>query len=226
MGPRAWREIGPGGAVIAAGPALALRLYQLSRPGYLFGLTEYDDGTFFGNSVRLAYGAIPYRDFVSVEPPGSTLLMLPVALIAKVVGTAWGFAMARVLTMCADVVSVTLVGLLVRHRGPLAAVLACGILAVYPDGIVAAHTLLLEPWLNLFCLAGAVAVFDGGATFGRIPWTRSLATYFARRFRLIMPNGGGGPPTPGGLYAQVGGSRQSWAAVGKRHRSPLVWRGE
>ena len=163
MGPRAWREkIGPCGAVIAAGTVLGLgpRLYQLSRPGYLFGLTEYDDGTFFGNSVRLAYGAIPYRDFVSVEPPGSTLLMLPVSPIAKAVGTAWGLAIARVLTMCADVVSVTLIGLLVRHRGPLAAVLACGILAVYPDGIFAAHTLLLEPWLNLFCLAGAVAVFD------------------------------------------------------------------
>ncbi len=162
MGKKAWRQIEPSGAVIAAATALALglRFYQLSRPGYLFGLTEYDDGTFFGNSVRLAYGAIPYRDFVSVEPPGSTLIVLPVALIAKAVGTAWGLAIARVLTMSADVMSVVFAGLLVRHRGPLAVLLTCGILAVYPDGVFAAHTLLLEPWLNFFCLAGALLVFD------------------------------------------------------------------
>ena len=153
----------PTGGLIAAATllALGLRVYQLSRPGYLFGVTEYDDGTFFGNSVRLAYGAIPYRDFVSVEPPGSTLLMLPVAFVAKAVGTACGPGFTRVLTMCADVAAVVLAGLLVRQRGPLATLLACGILAVYPDGIFAAHTLLLEPWLNLFCLLGALAMFDG-----------------------------------------------------------------
>ncbi len=166
MGARAWRAIatdGRAGGLIAAATllALGLRIYQLSRPGYLFGVTEYDDGTFFGNSVRLVYGAIPYRDFVSVEPPGSTLLMLPAALVAKAVGTAWGLVITRVLTTCADVVAVPLVGLLVRHRGPLATLLACGILAVYPDGIFAAHTLMLEPWLNLCCLLGALAMFNG-----------------------------------------------------------------
>ena len=54
-----------------------------------------------------------------------------------------------------------LLGLLVRHRGPVAAGIACGIYAVYPDALVAAHTFMLEPWLNLFCLLGALAVFDG-----------------------------------------------------------------
>ena len=87
--------------------------------------------------------------------------MLPAAFVAKAVGTAWGLVITRVLTMCADVAAVPLVGLLVRQRGPLATLLACGILAVYPDGIFAAHTLLLEPWLNLFCLLGALAMFDG-----------------------------------------------------------------
>ena len=37
----------------------------------------------------------------------------------------------------------------------------CGTLAVYPDGLLAARTVLLEPWLVLFCLLGALAVFDG-----------------------------------------------------------------
>jgi hypothetical protein len=149
-------------AVIAActAVALVLRVYQLTRPGYLLGITEYDDGVLFGNAVRLVDGVIPYRDFAMVQPPGSMLLMAPVALIAKVTGTAWGLGIARILTVCADSACVALLGLLVRHRGPLATGVACGIYAVYPGALVASHTFMLEPWLNLFCLAGALLVFD------------------------------------------------------------------
>ena len=144
-----------------AATALALRLYQLTRPGYLFGVTEYDDGVLFGNALRLVAGVIPYRDFAMVQPPGSMLLMTPAALLAKVCGTTWGLAAARLLTVCADTANVVLLGVLVRHRGPVTMWAACGIYAVYPDAIAAAHTLLLEPWLNLFCLVGAVLIFDG-----------------------------------------------------------------
>jgi hypothetical protein len=42
---------------------------------------------------------------------------------------------------------------------------------VYPDSVAAAHTVLVEPWLAVFCLAGAVAVFDGD----RLAGTRRLA---------------------------------------------------
>jgi alpha-1,2-mannosyltransferase len=150
--------------------AAGLRLYQLSRPGYLFGVTEYDDGTDFGSAVRLVYGALPYRDFIMVQPPGITLLMAPVALATKSAGTAVGMAVARVLTALAGAAAVPLAGLLVRHRGPLAVIIACGTLAVYPDSVLAARTVLLEPWLVLFCLFGAVAVFDGDrlASQGRL----------------------------------------------------------
>jgi hypothetical protein len=141
--------------------ALALRAYQLSRPGYLLGVTEYDDGVLFGNALRLVSGVVPYRDFAMVQPPGSALLMVPVALLAKVTGTAWGLAVARILTVCADTANVVLLGVLVRHRGPVTAGVACGLYAVYPDALVAAHTFLLEPWLNLCCLAAAALIFDG-----------------------------------------------------------------
>ncbi len=146
---------------VCAAVALFLRGYQLARPGYLFGVTEYDDGALFGNALRLVSGVIPYRDFSMVQPPGSMLLMVPAALLAKLAGTAWGLAAARLLTVGADTANVVLLGVLVRHRGPLAAAVACGLYAVYPDAIIAAHTFLLEPWLNLFCLAGAAAIFDG-----------------------------------------------------------------
>ena len=162
-------------AVIAVCTAAAafLRFYQLARPGYLLGLTEYDDGVNFGDALRLVSGVIPYRDFVAVQPPGTTVLMAPVALLAKGTGAAWGLAIARILTAAADTACVALLGLLVRHRGPVAAGIACGIYAVYPDALVAAHTFMLEPWLNLFCLLGALAVFDGDRLAerpGRLAW--------------------------------------------------------
>jgi len=149
--------------------ALFLRGYQLARPGYLLGVTEYDDGVLFGNALRLVTGVIPYRDFSMVQPPGGMLLMVPAALLAKVAGTAWGLAAARLLTVGADTANVVLLGVLVRHRGPLTASLACGLYAVNPDAISAAHTFLLEPWLNLFCLLGAVAIFDRDRLVGTSP---------------------------------------------------------
>jgi hypothetical protein len=153
----------PVGLIIAVAAllALALRLYQLSRPGFLLSVNEYDDGPYFGSAVRLVNGAAPYRDFLMVQPPGITLLMLPVALISKATGTAWGMAIGRILTALAGAVAVALAGLLVRHRGALATIIVCGVMAVYPDSIQAAKTILVEPWLVLFCLIGALAVFDG-----------------------------------------------------------------
>jgi len=46
-------------------------------------------------------------------------------------------------------------------------------MAVYSDAVAAAHTVLVEPWLVLFCLAGAVAVFDRDritASTKRLAW--------------------------------------------------------
>ncbi len=189
----------PGGAAFARNPAtpvyaviaactmaaVFLRFLQLSRPGYLLGVTEQDDGVLFGNAVRLVHGVIPYRDFVVVQPPGSIVLMAPVALLAKVTGTDWGLGIARLLTAGADCACVSLLGLLVRHRGALTAGVACGIYAVYPDALVASHTFLLEPWLNLFCLIGALLVFDGDrvADGRRLAWG-GLAFGFAAAVKI------------------------------------------
>src|SRR5262249_31956126 len=141
--------------------AVALRIYDLTRPGYLFGVSEYDDGTDFGSAIRLVHGAVPYHDFVMVQPPGITLIMYPVALITKGMGTITGMAVARVVTALASAAAVPVIGMLTRHRGFVAVLVSCGVLAVYPDSILAARTVLLEPWLVLFCLLGALAVFDG-----------------------------------------------------------------
>jgi hypothetical protein len=161
--PRRVPPLTPAGAVITAATMVSLALlgYQLSRPGYLLGVTEYDDGSYVGSALRLVHGALIYRDFIFVAPPGITLLMAPVALLSKLTGTAAAMGIGRIMTGLVAAGAVVLGGLLVRHRGLLAVIVTCGILAVYPDTIAAAHTVLLEPWLVLFCLAGAVIVFDG-----------------------------------------------------------------
>ena len=169
---------------------LGLRIYQLIRPGYLLGITEYDDGTDYGSAVRLIHGALPYRDFIMVQPTGITILMAPVALATKGAGTVAGMAVARGLTALASAAAIPLGGLLTRHRGFAATAVTCGILAVFPDSLQAARTVLLEPWLVLFCLLGALAMFDGDrlASRKRLIWG-GLAFGFAGAVKVwaILP---------------------------------------
>lgn len=159
--------------VIATALGLGLRAYQLTRPGLLFGTPQYDDAVDFGSAVALVNGFLPYRDFAFVQPPGITLLLAPVAVLAKATGSDTGFAVARILTACVGAAGVTLTGLLVRRRGVLCATLVCAIVALHPDSIFAASTVFLEPWLVLFCLGGALAAFDGdrvSTSRARLAW--------------------------------------------------------
>jgi alpha-1,2-mannosyltransferase len=182
----------PVGAVIAAATllALGLRIYQITRPGVLLGVAWYDDGVYFASALRLVQGVIPYRDFVFAQPPGLTLLLTPAALAAKVFGTARGMAFARILTLLASTAAVVLGGLLVRHRGLLAVTVTCGLLAVFPASVGDARTIFIEPWVALFCLAGALVVFDGD--------------------RLA---GGGRRLLAGGVVFGFAGAIESWAII-------------
>ena len=87
---------------------MGLRAYQLARPGHLLSATEYDDGADFGSALRLVSGAIPYRDFVTVQPPGITILMAPAALLAKLAGSDAAMAAGRILTAAAGAAAVPL----------------------------------------------------------------------------------------------------------------------
>ncbi len=147
--------------IVATLAALGLRAIPLANPHVLLGVTEYDDGVYFGSAVRLVNGVLPYRDFIIVQPPGIIALMLPPALLAKVVGTAWGMAAGRIMTTLASTISVAMAGLLIRHRGVLATAITSAVMVAYPSSLVDARSVLLEPWLVFFCLLAALAVFDG-----------------------------------------------------------------
>jgi hypothetical protein len=166
--------------VLATLLALAVRLVTLFHPGYLRGITEYDDGVYLGAAIRLTQGIMPYKDFAFVQPPGILLLMTPVAAIAQIFTTVKALALARILTALASAACVPLAGNLVRHRGGTVTLVTCGVLAVYPCDIATAHTLLLEPWMNLCCLLAVNAAFRRGALASprRLLWA-GLALGFA-----------------------------------------------
>jgi len=144
------------GAVVAA----AVTLYQLSRPGSLFGATA-DIAVYLGGSIRLVHGALPYRDFVYVEPPGFVLLATPFAFLSELTGSRDALAVLRLCTPVVAVMSVVLAGCLVRHRGVAATSIACGVMALFPAELYALHSVLLEPVLDLCWLCGAALVFQG-----------------------------------------------------------------
>jgi len=149
--------------LIATALGLALRLFLVTRPGFLTsGTVEYDDGVYLGAALRLLHGALPYKDFAFVQPPGIIVVALPGALIGSLTSQATGLAAARVLSVLASTACIPLAGRLVRYRGPIACAATAGLLAVYPADVLSGRTLLLEPWMNLACLLAANAAFRDG----------------------------------------------------------------
>jgi hypothetical protein len=142
--------------------SLGLGVFELLRAGGPFDILEYDDGVWFGAAVRLADGAVPYRDFVLDQPPGVPLLLSPVALLSHVFGTAKALVAARYVTVMVEAANVVLVGWLVRHRSVVCVVVAGAVVAVYPAAVITSRTVMLEPYCDLWCLIGLAAAFDNG----------------------------------------------------------------
>jgi hypothetical protein len=148
-------------AVLAAG----ITLYQLTRPGVLFGITP-DISAWLGGSIRLVHGALPYRDFDLTQPPGFALLASPFAFLSEVIGTRDALAVLRLCTPLLAAGNVLLIGRVVRHKGRAAVIVACGVMAFFPAELYAIRSGLLEPVVDLFCLVGVALVFNGDGFAG------------------------------------------------------------
>ena len=133
---------------------------------------DIDGATYFAGAVQLVHGRLPYRSFAFVQPPGVLVLATPFALASRLFGTAGSFTAVRLLMPLVGVTNVALVGRRVRHRGALAVLVASGGMAVYLPSVLATRTLLLEPWLDLFCLLALTVAFDRD---GALASPRSLA---------------------------------------------------
>jgi hypothetical protein len=136
--------------------SLGLSLWQLTQPGYI---DFYDSGVYFAASFHLISGALPYRDFSFVQPPGILVLLSPVALVGRIFGTHDGFIVGRVLSAVVTALNASLLALLVRHRGRTAMLIAGGGLALMPVASFVSSGLRLEPYLIFFVLIGSLMVF-------------------------------------------------------------------
>lgn len=175
---------------LAALVAIVIRIEGLLRSGFLTASWNYDDAVFLGSSIRLLGGVLPYRDFVLIVPPGATLLLTPFAALSRLAGAETSLVAARATMPFVSGANVVLLGLLLRRRSPLVVLVACSALAFYPDSILTALTVMLEPFLDLFCLLGAVLLFDGDSFTGSRP-------------RLVL----------GGVAFGVAGAVKVWAIL-------------
>ncbi len=147
-------------AGIAAAVVCVLGL-QTFLHGHFLAVDEYDDGVYFGASVELFHGVMPYRDFAFIQPPTITLWMLPFSALSSLTGTAIAMESARLFVDFVTVTNVVLVGALVRRRSTLQVMVATGVMAFSQGTIRSSQTILLEPFLVLACLVALHCLMDG-----------------------------------------------------------------
>jgi alpha-1,2-mannosyltransferase len=129
---------------VVATVALFARLFPVLHGGGLKGVGGYDDGVYFAASEAVVHGRLPYRDFMLLHPPGLVYLLTPFAFLARWLGDADAWAVARVFMMLVGVASAVMVVAILRPYGTLAA-LAGGLLyAVWFPVLNAEFSTLLE----------------------------------------------------------------------------------
>ena len=160
---------------------MAVRLWPLISQHMLNGLLEYDDGVHYDAAAHLLGGALPYRDFVFIQPPGVVLLLAPFAAFGRLAGDQAAMTAARLaMAAVAAVNAVLLMRLVNRRAGRVAAVIAGAAYAVWGGAAASERTVLLEPLLGLGLL-GAMTLLGDRLTPGRA----SAGGTPARRGRLV-----------------------------------------
>ncbi len=132
--------------VLALG--LAFRVLPLTQPNYLTGVLEYDGGVHYAAALALLHQQFPYANFAFLHPPGIIVLLAPFAAPGQILYQPVAMAAARLTMVAIGLASITLVWRLARGSDLVRAV-AAGAYAVAPAVLVAEHTVLLEPLLNL-----------------------------------------------------------------------------
>jgi alpha-1,2-mannosyltransferase len=145
--------------------AFVARLLPTLHGGGLGGYDDYDDyddGVYFGGSQALIAGRLPYQDFVLLHPPGILLVLSPLAALARVVSDHRAFELARVAFMALGSLNAVLTAAVAgrsRLRGPVAAVVAGTLYALWPPAIEADSTTMLEPLNTLGLLVALLLLY-------------------------------------------------------------------
>ncbi len=138
---------------------LAAALVPLFTPNGGLHAWAYDTGVYFGASIRLVHGVLPYRDFALMHPPGIELLLSPISALSYLVGTSTSVVFARLATIACMAANAGLVALLTRRRGAIGALCGGAFLALYAASAQSDTVVMLEPFLVLFCLAAFWVAF-------------------------------------------------------------------
>jgi hypothetical protein len=110
---------------------------------------DFDEGVYYGASILLTKGLLPYRDFDFGHPPGIVWLyslwhwMLPLSSSAE------SFALAKVAT--AILGSCTSLGIYLlgkKWHGQVSGMIAAVLYATYPEVVVSDRSIFLEPLIN------------------------------------------------------------------------------
>ena len=162
-------------AVAVGGVAFLARLVPVLRTGGLDGIGQYDAAVYFGSAVGLVHGQLPYRDFLLLHPPGSTLALTPFAALGLVIGDNLAWSTARVAMMALGSLTAVLVAVVLRPLGLVPVLLGGLCYAVFLPAVAIETTTRLEP-LAACCLAAALVLLgvDHPRTTLR-PWTVALA---------------------------------------------------
>jgi alpha-1,2-mannosyltransferase len=147
-------------AGIACAALVVLALQAFLHQHYS-AVDEYDDGVYFGASVELLHGVLPYRDFAFIQPPMITVWMFPFAALSTLTGTAVAMEAGRFFVDLVSVTNVVLMGALVRRRPTFQVVVATAAMAFSQGTIRASQTILLEPFVVLACLVAFLFLMEG-----------------------------------------------------------------
>jgi alpha-1,2-mannosyltransferase len=140
-------------ALLAAG----VRALVLAQSGGPSGLLGYDQGVYFAASEALAWGHLPYRDFLFLHPPGVILALAPLGSFARLTHDSWGIEAARVAAVLLGAANAALVTLAARRAGLVAAATTGAFYAVWRPVAVTETETRLEPFVTLGLLV-ALAV--------------------------------------------------------------------
>lgn len=146
-----------------------LIIHELTLHDVLGGVTLQQGGVNFASAVALSKGQLPYDNFILTEPPGMSILLLPFAWAAHTNGTT-ALDAARGLTAVVAVIDVFLVAYIARFHGIASTIIAGVLFATFPNAFYATASVMLEPYLLLFCLLAFQAAFKEGqlASGGRL----------------------------------------------------------
>lgn len=166
-------------ALAVALVAYLARLLPVLRSGGLDAIDQYDASVYFGSSLALVHGRLPYRDFLLLHPPGITLALTPFAVLARAVGDSAAMSTARLAWMALGALNAVLILLILKPLRRFAATWGALAYAVSLPAVTIEQTTRLEG-PQATCLLAALALLT------RRPLTEQLRPAEQLRPRTLL----------------------------------------